>query len=183
MLKARFPSRQEVLPVFAIFAFFGFSWAFYRMFWYVPSWLEYLNTWKVLTIAAYVLAFALVESLLMLVPVILISLVFPARFFKDKFVVQGSSLAALISLGAVLIQRKINLVYRLELWQILAYPLACLGAIVLVILALSALYERVPTLKHFVQSAAERMTVFAYVYVPLSLVGLVVVILRNIIGY
>jgi hypothetical protein len=183
MIKARFPSRQEVLPVFAIFAFFGFSWAFYRMFWYVPSWLEYLNVWKVLTIASYVLAFALVESLLMLVPVILISLVFPARIFKDKFVVQGSSLAVLISIGAVTLQRRINLVYRLELWQIIAYSLACLGALVLVILALSALCERVPAFKRIVQTAAERMTVFAYVYVPLSLVGLGVVIIRNIISF
>jgi hypothetical protein len=182
LIQSRLPSRQQLLPVFAIFVFFGFSWALYRMFWYVPSWLEYLSFWKVLTIAAYVLAYALVESILMLGLLLLFSLLFPARIFKKNYVALGSCLAALISLGAVLLQRKINLVYRLELWQLAAYPLALFMVLILVTFLLSWLFERIPVLLRLVNSAAERMTIFTYLYVPLSLLCVILVLARNLIG-
>jgi hypothetical protein len=181
-LRTRLPSRQELFPVLAVFVFFAYTWALYRMFWYVPSWLEYLNLWKVLTIAAYVLAFALFESLLMLGLLVLFSLFFPPRIFKDRFIVQGASLAALTSLAAFMLQRKINLVYRLELWQLELYPLVLLVALVFVVLALGLLFERLPFLARLVQAIAERLTIFAYFYLPLGLLGLAVVILRNLIG-
>ncbi len=150
------------------------------MFWYVPSWLEYLNVWKVLTISAYVLAFALVESLFMVGLLVLFSLLFPRHLFKDQFIQQGSSLAALTSISAVLLQRKINLVYRLESWQILVYPLIFLVALGLLVWLLAFLFERIPFLKYIIAALAERMTAFLYLYVPLGAVGLIVVLVRNI---
>ncbi len=89
ILKSRFPNRREILPVFAVFLFFGFSWALYRMFWYVPSWLEYLNIWKVLTISAYVMAFGLAESIFMTGGLVLFSLFFPDRVFKKHYILLG----------------------------------------------------------------------------------------------
>lgn len=182
LIKDRFPARQQLLPVFAIFVFFGFSWALYRMFWYVPSWLEYLNIWKVFTIAGYVLAFALVESLTMLGFMLLFSLFFPARIFKEKYIAIGSSLAVLISLGAILIQRQINQVYRLELWQLAVYPLAYLIGLTSLVFVFSWLFNRVPFLYRIANSIAERMTIFTYLYVPLGLVGMILVIGRNLFG-
>lgn len=182
-IRARIPTRQEILPVFAVFVFFGFSWALYRLFWYIPSWLEYLNVAKVLTILAYVLAFTLIESLLLTAGLLLFSLVFPPRFFKQNYAIIGSSLAALLGLCAVLIQRRINLVYRQELWQLIAYPLVFLLLLVIAVLVLRFLFEQLPALARFASAVAERLTIFAYFYVPLSLIGLAVVLLRNLIGY
>ncbi len=152
------------------------------MFWYVPSWLEYLSVWKVLTIVAYVLAFALVESLTMSGFVLLFSLFFPGQIFKANYIALGSSLAGLISLAAILIQRKINLVYRLTLRQLAVYPLAFLLGMALFVLVLSWLFWRFPILVRIVNSIAERMTLFAYLYVSLGLVGMLVVIGRNLFG-
>jgi len=150
------------------------------MFWYVPSWLEYLNIWRVLIISAYVLAFALIESLFMAGLLVMFSLLFPRHLFKDQFIVIGSSLAALTSIGAVLLQRKINLVYRLEVWQILVYPFVFLVTIGLSVWALAYLFERIPLLSRIVATIAERMTGFLYLYVPLGVAGLMVVLARNI---
>jgi len=150
------------------------------MFWYVPSWLEYLNIWRVLIISAYVLAFALIESLFMAGLLVMFSLLFPRHLFKDQFIVIGSSLAALTSIGAVLLQRKINLVYRLEVWQILVYPFVFLVTIGLSVWALAFLFERIPLLSRIVATIAERMTGFLYLYVPLGVAGLMVVLARNI---
>ena len=182
-LQTRLPTRQELLPVYSIVAFFAFSWTLYRLFWYIPSWLDYLSLWSVLVIAAYALAFALVESLCVLGLVALISLAFPTRMFKELFVPVGSSLAALLSIGAVLLQRRINLVYRLELWQLIAYPLALLALAGAAVLILSALFGRFPRLAGWVSGLAERMTVFAYVYSAFGLVGLAVALVRNLLRF
>jgi hypothetical protein len=182
-IRARIPSRQQVLPVFSIFVFFGFSWALYRLFWYIPSWLEYLSVWKVLTIAAYVLAFALVESIIIFGLLLLFSLLFPPSIFKEKFIAIGSSLAALISIGAVLLQRKINLVYRLEILQVVIYPFAFVLILVAAVFILSLVYKRSSILARFIEAIADRMVIFAYFYIPVSLLGLLVVVVRNLIGF
>ena len=182
-LKSRLPSRSEALAVFSIFIFFVFSWTLYRVAWYTPSWLEYLSIWSVLIIIAYVLAFALLESIGALALVVLFSLIFPSRFFKEKYALQGSSLAAVLSIGAALLQRKINLVYRLELWQLIVYPLAGLLACVLLILLLAFLFRRFPLFSRLANALLERMLIFVYLYTPLGLLGLLVVLARNLIGF
>jgi len=150
------------------------------MFWYVPSWLEYLNIWRVLIISAYVLAFALIESLFMAAFLVMFSLLFPRHLFKDQFILTGSSLAALVSIGAVLLQRKINLVYSLESWQILVYPLIFLVVMVLLVWLFAFLFARIPLLRRVTAMIAERMTGFLYLYVPLGVAGLMVVLVRNL---
>ena len=182
-LKSRLPTRLEALSVFSIFVFFVFSWTLYRTSWYVPSWLEYLTIWSVLIIIAYVLAFALIESVALLALVVFFSLFFPRKVFKEKYVLLGSSLAVLLSIGAVLVQRKINLVYRLEFWQLLAYPLVGLLLSLLLVVLLAFLFERFPLLGRLVNAGIERMVIFVYIYVPLGTLALLVVLVRNIIGF
>ena len=182
-MKSRLPTRSEAVSVFSIFVFFIFSWTLYRTSWYVPSWLEYLSLWSVLIVIAYVLAFALFESAGMLALVVFFSLFFPCKVFKEKYILQGSSLAVLISVGAVMLQRKINLVYRLELWQLVAYPLVGLLASVLLVVLLAFLFTRFPALAPLINAMVERMVIFVYIYVPLGLLALLVVLVRNIIGF
>jgi hypothetical protein len=182
-VKSRLPSRAEALSVLSIFVFFIFSWTLYRSAWYVPSWLEYLNIWSIAIIIAYVLAFALLESLCMLALVVFFSLFFPHKIFKENYALQGSSLAALVCIGAFLIQRKINLVYRLELWQLVAYPLVGLLLSFLFVLLLAFLLDRFPWLSRLVTALVDRMVIFVYIYVPLGALGLLVVLARNIIGF
>jgi hypothetical protein len=182
-VKSRLPSRSEALAVFSIFVFFVFSWTLYRTAWYIPSWLEYLSVWSILIIVAYVLGFALFESLCLLALVVIFALFFPPKVFKEHYALQGGLLAGWLSVGAVLLQRKINLVYRLELWQLVAYPLLWLLGTVLLVFLLDFLIRRFPRLSRLVAALVERMGIFVYIYVPLGVLGLLVVLIRNIIGF
>lgn len=179
-LRSKLPSRQEGLLVLSIAVFIVFSWMLYRFFYQVPSWLGYLSVWGVLVIAAYALSFALVESLAFMGFILLLSLVFPARHFKEKFVAQGSTLTLAVGAGAVLLQRKINILSRLEVWHILVFAFAFLILLALLVFISSLLFERFQFLTRLVHAVAERMTLFTYLYVPLGLLSLVVVILRNL---
>ncbi len=113
----------------------------------------------------------------------LFALFFPRKLFKEQYALQGGLLAGLLSVGAVLLQRKINLVYRLELWQLVAYPLVGLLAAVMLVVLLAYLFRRLPRLSRLVTALLERMLIFVYIYVPLGLLGLLVVLIRNIIGF
>ena len=151
------------------------------MFWQVPSWLDYLTIWNILTITAYVLAFTLFESATIIGLLLLISLIFPAKYFKEKFIAQSMAVVSVLSLAAFLLQRKMRIIYKLELWQLIVYPILVVLAMVLLIFVSSFIFDRVPILARFATAIADRMVIFAFIYVPLGLFGLIVVVLRNII--
>jgi hypothetical protein len=180
-LESKLPSRQEVLPVLSVIVFIVFTWTLYRMFFQVPSLLFYMRVWDVLIISAYVLAFALFESAVVLGLLLIFSLVFPVKYFKDNFVAQGSTVVLMISMGAVALQRKMNIMYRLDGWELILYPFVILAAIVFVIFAASYIYDRFKILPRIISTVAERMIVFVLLYVPLSILGMLVVLVRNII--
>jgi hypothetical protein len=179
-LRAKLPTKQEALVVFSVIVFVVFSWTLYRTFWWVPSWLEYLSIWNILIIVAYVLAFALFESLVVLGLIVVLSLLFPKQYFKDQFVIQGNSLALALGFVSFLVQRKVSLIYRLELWQTLVYPTLILVGFIALVPIISFVFKRFSLLSRLALAVAERMTIFAYLYVPLGLIGVLVVIVRNI---
>ena len=84
-IKLKLPTRQEVLPVFSVIIFFVFTWTLYTMFYYLPSWLGDMYTRDILILSTYSFAFALLESLIVLGVMVVLALLLPARFFKDKF--------------------------------------------------------------------------------------------------
>lgn len=177
---ARLPTRRELLPVFSVLVFLVYSWALYRFSWYLPSWIEYLSIGSILIIAAYTVGFALVESTLVLGLFVLACAVLPPRVFRDQFAAQGSLLALASGAGAVLVQRQVSMIYRWEVWQVFAYSAAALlGCLALVLFSAWA-FKRYQRLLNLANTLAERMTIFAYLYVPLGLLGLFVVILRNL---
>jgi hypothetical protein len=176
----KLPSKSEITPVFSTIVFVFFSWSLYRMFWQVPSWLYYLNVWDVLILAAYVVSFALFESLVVLVFLLFLAFILPAKYLKDNFITQGSWFIFLLGVSAVALQRKIGVIYKLEIWQIIVYPVIALIVLIILTVAAAYIFKRYSRIARLVTNLADRMTVFAYIYVPIGLLGLAVVIWRNI---
>jgi hypothetical protein len=174
--RERFPSKSEIVPVFASCVFPVFSWS---IVWYLqkmPGWLPYLSIWKVLSILAYTQAFALFESVMLVFLLIALAAILPARWFKDRFIAQGSVIAFTTALWAILFQIISRATSgwtptKLFLWL----------SLFLLSLVLSCVFiHRSKNAAQSVNALAERLSVFFYIYVPLGLVGLVIVIARNI---
>ncbi len=150
------------------------------MFFQLPSWLGYLSLDKVLSLAAYVLAFALFESLFFLAFLLLLSGLLPAKWMRTDFTVQASSLVGWIALGAYLVQRKVGILYKLEPEQLLLYAIAILVGIILSCWLFFLIYRRFPIFSHWVKSLSDRISIFNYIYLPLGAIGTLVVLLRNL---
>lgn len=179
-LRRRLPTRAASWPVLSVFLFLVNSWALYRLFWYLPSWLEYLSLPRVLVIGAYALAWGLLESLALWILTLIISAMLPARWFREQFAPQGALIGLAAGLGAFLVQRQVSMIYKWEIWQVWAYTGLALAALFGGILLVGYLLRRYPRLLALATALAERMTVFGYIYLPLGILGLGWVLVRNL---
>jgi hypothetical protein len=181
-LARRLPGRSEALPVFSLAVFYIYSWTIFRMFYELPSWLYYLDLAKILVLVAYAMMFALVESVLLLVFTCLVCMLLPARIFRRRFVPQGSLLVSLVCFAAVTAQRRLGWILQMQSWQIIVVPLAFILLSIAVLFLAAWIFDRYARIPGFLQGFAERVSVFAYLYLPVGLLSLLVVIFRNLVG-
>lgn len=180
-LRARLPDVTQFLPVFSTVVFIVFSWAIYHALYQVPGWLFYMTLPGVLVLFAYILGFALIESLMVSAFLTAYCLFLPEKWLKRHFTAQGFVLAILLALVTYLLRDNFERIQKLEVWQMAAIPLTVMIGIALISPLLAKLCERLPKLTRILESISERLTIFSYIYVPLGILGLLVVLMRNII--
>jgi len=179
-LISKLPTRLEIVPVYSIILFITFTWTLYVMFWTLPSWMGDMNLWRILDLAAYILSFTLFESVFILLGMLLLALILPARFFRDQFVAQGSVLALFLGLGAYLAQPHLGDLRLVRNLHLAVIPLMFLGGMILFLSLLSFVFKRAEKMDNIITTFAERMTVFSYIYLPLGMISLVISILKLI---
>ncbi len=132
--------------------------------------------WDLLGVMSYVLAFVLFESLIYLLPLLLVALILPSQFRKTHFVALGS-LAALVT-GVWLMFVNIRGYYygAVTLDQFLLG----LGLYLISILVPSFLILRFRRFEQIITSLVDRFTVLAYIYLPLACIGTLIVLIRSI---
>ncbi len=178
-LRRRIPGWAQVLPVYGVIVIMVYAWTLLWFFWRVPGWLYYLNVAEILTALAYELASNLAESLLVLCAPLLLALVLPGKWFRDVFVARGAALC-IAALGYMML-----LAYQFNNKD--SYPGAFLkpSTLVLVLIGIGALVYlcgRIPPVRRLLEVLADRLSIFAYILVPLSMLSTLVVIVRVLIG-
>ncbi|MFN2177546.1 MAG: hypothetical protein ACK2U3_16495 [Anaerolineales bacterium] len=177
-IRTKLPDRNEILPVFSTVLFFVFTWALYIIIFYLPSWLGEMTAWDILTTTVYLLYFALFESFIVTCTIVMLCFLLPASFFKNSFIPQGFSLVTLASLAAIMLHPRLNDLLSLDLQTLTILLISMLAGTLFLIILLSFIYKHLPSLKRTVTALAEKMTIFAYIYLPLGLLSLVAVIFK-----
>ena len=181
MVKNRLPSFQQIAPVFSTILFINFSWSIGRMFWFLPSWLYFMTIIDLLPVLAYVLAFALFESLLILLVIMLLALLLPGKFLLERFVPQGIIMALLFTAATFGLHAAASLTFGWSPTEVTVYSLLIVFSVIGLVFVISYfLVNRVPVLEKAFISIGERMSVFLYIYFPLGVLGLFTVVFRNI---
>lgn len=140
----------------------------------MPAWLYYLEIWEIISIFAYTQAFALLESIVVLLAVLLAAVILPV-LFRGRFVAIGSILVLLTSVLTIFVQHQDNALRTLAL-----VPLLFGLGILLVLVLLLFLIYRQKRVQELVEAFAERVSALLYLYLPMSLIGLVIVVIRNV---
>jgi hypothetical protein len=144
-----------------------FAWSIRNLLRAVPAYLLRLDPWEMVGFVAYTQAFALLESVAFLLVLLLLAVVLPARFFRDRFVAQGTMLVlATFGWSYAAIRWHLDLLLWIPLYLIsVACAYACIHH-----------FER---LENLIFSVVERLSVLAIVLVPIGVLSVVVVVIRN----
>lgn len=174
-LKNRLPTKHEGFLVFITAFVVIYVWSTLAFFNYLPGWMLFLDAWTIAGIFAYSQVFALFESLLVLLILLVIAAALPGRLFRDRFVAQGAAIVFLAAAGAIFLQvtREIPLwPSRRLIFGILAFLLAA-GI-------LSWLVDKYEPIQTGIEKLIDRLVLLFYVYAPFVVLSFVIILLRNI---
>jgi hypothetical protein len=177
----RLPDRRQFLPVLSTVVFIVFTWTIYHALYEVPGWLFYMTLPGILLLFAYILSFALSESLMVSAFLAAYCLFLPARWLKKYFAAEGFLLAILITLAAYLLRNEFEKIQKLAAWQLAAIPLALILMIAILAPFMAKILARFPKLADRLEFIGNRLTIFSYIYIPLGILGWLVVLIRNLI--
>jgi len=134
----------------------------------------------ILFLFAYILGFALLESLMVSAFLAAYCFFLPARWLKKFFAAEGFLLVILLAFAAYLMRSNFEKIQKLESWKLTAIPLALILVTPVVALLLARFLARYPKLVNWLEMIGNRVTIFSYIYIPLGIIGWLVVLIRNL---
>ena len=175
----RLPDRKSILNVYAVIVVLVYSWTLFTSFYKLPSWMFYLTIGQIISVYAYAFSIDLLESLIALAAVLVLNLtIFLPIKNKDEFQSRSIILTvillgtSMLRLGLFQTYEDINEFLRGEtLWWSISIVLG---------LTLSIFAPKIQIVRNILEGFAERATVLVYIYIPLSILSLIVVLVRNI---
>jgi len=172
---SRIPSLKQLAPVYSVIVVAVYGFSMVRFFWRVPSLINYSTVGQVGVIFSYTAVVNLLESLIIILAPIVLSMILPGKWFFEQFVAKG---VLLVSLGlgyfgyiSSHINTEEEFPYLLVKWS----PLVFIAILVLVFFL-----SRIKLLSKFLEWVAEQLEVFLFISLPVSAIALVVVLIRNI---
>ncbi len=170
IFKGRFSS-DDLLHLFVFCAFPIHIWTFANMFRDVPSWALYMRYWELISTVAYTLAFALFETLIILLPLIVLGMLIPRRWVSSRFIPWAGVMLVEGTIAAIAFQIAI-MNHSPKKYLVIGIGLMFGISSILVI--------RHPKIGEILRSIAKRLVVLSFLYIFLDVVGLVIVIARNV---
>ncbi len=175
----RLPTWAQIIPVYAVIVLVIYTWTIISFIWKLTGWLLFLNGGEILTVLAYALATALVESLLVLLAPLVMALALPRRWFSDFFVPRGSALV-IVGLGYLMLlaghfQQKEQLPKPfLQYWSLSLVIVACIFLVHLSV--------RISFVRRTLELVSDRAKIFLYLWIPLSIASVGAILVRSVLG-
>lgn len=180
-LKAFFPSFKQITRVYSLQVFLINSWVIILFCYDLPRWMRFLSPIDIFSIFSYSIVSAFIDSLLFSGILLLLGFLVYQKFLKDSFVPVLGSTAITSYLWII----TIRFIYQPELrnnlvWVDDRFPIWLTISIVSTILIGYLTYwnKKIQTIFH---QFAERTLAFLYIYLPMSILCILVVVLRNLI--
>ncbi len=163
------------MPVFAVVSLVLYGWTFISDFWRLNSWRMNLTAWEIFSLFSYSMVLSFLEAALIMAVLLALSLVFPSKLWKERFLVRGS-ITALCLLLSMILQLKlreagvqVGILQSLGQWWLVT----CILTVLLVVFL-----PRYRVVEKMMYELTDRAIVFLYLFLPLTGIGLVILIAR-----
>lgn len=175
-LLRRLPESQAILQVYAVIAVMFSGWTIYFFLHKLPSWLLTLNAGEIFTVFSYAMVTNLIESLIVLLLLLAVCIILPARFFRDEFALRGTILS-MGSIGSLMV-----VLLLLNKFGINGSGRFWMGffAVALLTAFLFVFASKISLIQSAVLWISDRLVVFLYILIPFFAILFVYVIFRNI---
>ena len=175
-IKSRFSSREKLILLLAACVFFIHVWSIISVLREVPAWVLRLRFWDLIGVIAYTQVYALAESMVVFLVLIIIAAILPAKLFRDKLVALGTMVVLVTSIWFVLAHYNDE---AIRLWGAKQF-LPVLLTFLVSILIPYVLIQRYQKLEDTISAIVARLAVLAYVYVFLDVISIFIIVIRNI---
>jgi hypothetical protein len=180
IFKKRGVTQESILLLLSACILPVFLWAFISLFNQIPALLLKLYTSELIGAIGYVLTFASIESLLVFIFVatilLSITLVLPGKYFGEHLAAMGSFLVFLVAAIFMYLQLNYDRAVDILKNQALLY-LTMIGAVFFIY---CILILKFPRLEAGIMAVLKRLTSLSILYAGFGLLGIVIVIIRNI---
>ncbi|HKJ39434.1 MAG TPA: hypothetical protein VJ972_11710 [Anaerolineales bacterium] len=174
-IKDQIPTLNMIVPVYAVISFVVYGWTLYWFVYEIPGLLNYLLLSEILVMYLYTLTVNLLESLIILFLSLALCVLLPKKWFYKGFVFRGTLLSLFVTVYffGLILRRSQIMVFSTNMvnW----FPVFLLIAFLMI-----GLLEKIPFLKKMVESFADRMTVFLYINIPVSVLAVITVLIRSV---
>ena len=167
----RFPKKQDIYSLYGLIVILIYGWSAYWFVWNLPSWLSFLTAAEIVAICAYALFTNFLESLFVLALVLFLCFYLPEGWLYNDFVFRGAVMAI-----CTLVYLMLMLSQHITLSQVGYYGLLTIAVIVLLI----NFGGRARIFRIGVGMLADRSIIFTYITVPLSIISMFVILVRNV---
>lgn len=168
-------NRENLFLAFLVCLFPVHVWAIVNIFFKVPAWIVQMNMWDVAGTAAYPLAFALLESVVVFIPVLILGLILPASLRGDKFLALITALVLLVSVWFAILHFSLG---AMQMWGSVELLLGS-GAFLLSLVVVFVLVSRSEKLSAAITAFAKRLAVLSALYLLFDILSLIIIALRN----
>ncbi len=168
----RLPTRNEIFLALSMAAFLVFTWSLRALFFNFPAFMLSYTIGEILVIAAYMLAFALLETLAVMLVVLPLAIILPGGLLKEGFSYKTSFFFIAFAIISIHLQ------YMMTNQPKISFLALELGRALILWLVPVLLVRFVSTIRRIVMDVLDRLTIFSYIYLPLGVISLLVVTVR-----
>jgi hypothetical protein len=174
------PDRGAVLSIYSVLVCLLYSWTLFASFFAFPSWIFYLDLTQLASLYSYSFVLNFIESIFALIIVLFLEFLwvniagvrhedFRSRTVIYTMVLLTSSVIRLYNLKGY--EEIAGFLDGESVWWVGTFLTAIMMAVVA---------PRIAWLRSVLEGFADRAIIFLYIYLPLSLISLVIVVMRNV---
>jgi hypothetical protein len=175
----RCPSLKEHFLLFSTCVIPIHIWSIVQTLREFPGLMISMSVWDIIGFVAYAQVFALFESVVVYALLLLVSMLLPARVFRDKYVSQGSILVLSASVWFVPFHYQYKLFDLNQIWYVIFIGL-WLFSFIGIVLVSSLLIRQKQNFNQWLMDFTEQLTVLSTLYLVTDLAGILIVLVRNI---
>jgi len=172
----RIPSTRNLVYTYLACLFPIQVWSVYNLLREVPAWLRQMTVWDLIGVLSYPESFALLESVVIFLPFVILSALLPCRWLRDKFVALTTGIVYLSAVWFILAHVNDLTVRYWGLKQLLPW----VGMFLASQIVCFFLIHYSEKLESIIRSFVARVAVLSTVYLFIDFVNVLILVVRNI---